>query len=234
MKIFLKILITGFLFLPIFANAQGEIVINEIAWMGQKDSYSHEWIELYNTTDNLINLTGWKLKISKTEILLKENLGANSYYLMERTNDSVISEQKADIIFKKAFNNKGEILTLINEQGQEVDRIDCSQGWFAGDNKTKQTMERINPLADGNDKANWQNSENENGTPKEKNSSGTKKEEIKSEESTLNNASVGNSASTKEENQNNQLPISIETYLTASIVAILSAGSVLATKKLST
>ncbi|MFA5080127.1 MAG: lamin tail domain-containing protein [Candidatus Paceibacterota bacterium] len=228
MKISLKISIIIFLLLPVFIFAKGEIIINEIAWMGQKDSYSHEWIEFYNTTDKAMSLKNWKLKISKTEIPLKGILEANSYYLMERNSDSIVDNQKADVIFKKAFNNKGEIIVLINEQGQEIDKIDCSLGWFSGDNKTKQTMERINPLSNGNDKANWQNSENENGTPKEKNSAGTKKEEAKSE-GTIPNAN--NTVTAKKENQDSQLPISTKTYFVAGIIAIFSAGSVLKIKK---
>ncbi|MDD5639721.1 MAG: lamin tail domain-containing protein [Candidatus Pacebacteria bacterium] len=231
MKILLKISIIIFLLLPVFIFAKEEVVINEIAWMGQKDSYSHEWIELYNATDEEINLKNWKLQISKTEIPLKGTLEANSYYLMERSSDDTVNNQKADLIFKKAFNNKGETIILINEQGQEIDKIDCSQGWFSGNNKTKQTMERINPLSNGNDKTNWQNSENENGTPKEKNSIGTKKEEVKSESSSISDANADNSVIAKKENTNNQLPVSAQTYCVASMIAIFSAGSVLAIKK---
>ena len=37
------------------------VVINEIAWMGTKDSYNNEWIELYNNTNFDINLKDWKI-----------------------------------------------------------------------------------------------------------------------------------------------------------------------------
>ncbi|MFA6347891.1 MAG: lamin tail domain-containing protein [Candidatus Paceibacterota bacterium] len=230
-KIFSRPLIIIFLLVPITTFARGEVVINEIAWMGQKDSYSKEWIELYNTTNKEINLINWKLKISKIEVPLKGIIAANSYFLLERNSDNTVTELKADIIFKKAFNNKGEIIILSDRKGQEIDKIDCSSGWFSGDNKTKQTMEKIIPLEDGNNKTNWQNSENENGTPKEKNSIGTKKEPAKTEiDSTL---GVANNNTDVIENSSSQLPIPAETYFVAGITAILSAGSILVIKKLS-
>jgi hypothetical protein len=234
MKVFLKIFIASFLFLPVFVFAQKEIAINEIAWMGQKDSYSKEWIELYNPNDKAISLSGWKIKISKTEINLKGLIAAKSYYLMEHNNDNTVLNEKADFIFKKALNNKGEILILSDNSGKEVDRIDCSQGWFAGDNKTKHTMERKDYMADGSEKTNWQTSENENGTPKSENSKGlvsnNKKDENKTSVTTDSTGTSDNSRINKDDSYS---PVSAETYFVASIVALLSASSVLAIKKLS-
>jgi len=233
MKLFLKIFIASFLFLPVFVFAQKEIVINEIAWMGQKDSYSKEWIELYNGTEKAISLSGWKIKISKTEISLKGLIAAKSYYLMEHNNDNTVLNEKADFIFKKALNNKGEIVTLSDNSGKEVDRVDCSQGWFAGDNKTKQTMERKDYLADGSEKTNWQTSENENGTPRSENSKGLVSNNKKDESSQDTQGAVSPSNNETIKKTNNDSPVSAETYFVASIVALFSAGSVLAVKKLS-
>ena len=41
---------------------QSNVVINEIAWMGSAASASDEWIELKNTTNESINLSGWTLQ----------------------------------------------------------------------------------------------------------------------------------------------------------------------------
>lgn len=38
-----------------------EIIINEMAWAGSSASSSDEWIELYNTTDQPIDLAGWQI-----------------------------------------------------------------------------------------------------------------------------------------------------------------------------
>ena len=39
----------------------GDVVINEIAWGGSAASSADEWIELYNTTGQLVALTDWSL-----------------------------------------------------------------------------------------------------------------------------------------------------------------------------
>ncbi|MBU4204750.1 lamin tail domain-containing protein [Patescibacteria group bacterium] len=70
----------------------------------------------------------------------------------------------ADLIYKGALNNNGEYLGLYNVLNNLVDEIDCSSGWFTGDNTTKQTMEKT-PIG-------WQMSENPGGTPRAKNGTG--------------------------------------------------------------
>jgi len=143
------------------------IVINEVCWMGDANKTSNEWIELYNNTNNLISLENWILKIDETEIKLKGVILPQGFYLISRNKN-----MDADLIFSKALKNTGNKLSLYNDAKNVIDEINWTKGWPAGDNKTKQTMEKINPLLSGNLKNNWQKSENSNGTPKQKNSNG--------------------------------------------------------------
>jgi len=39
----------------------GDVVINELMWMGSSKGASDEWIELRNTTGGTINISGWQL-----------------------------------------------------------------------------------------------------------------------------------------------------------------------------
>jgi len=64
--------------------------------------------------------------------------------------------------------NPGMKVVLKDNFGNIVDEVDAQQGWPAGDNETKRTMERIA----GSDPAMWQTSEKAGGTPKAKNSMG--------------------------------------------------------------
>lgn len=130
------------LFLPPLVNAA--VFINEICWMGDKDSYRNEWVELYNSSTSPISLSAWKL--------------------MEKNLDGKIPPQ-GFLLFKIILNNKGEHLKLIDDQGILIDELDCSSGWPFGDNKTKQTMEKRDTF-DG-----WQSSRNPGGTPLAENSS---------------------------------------------------------------
>jgi len=167
-------LIFSFLLLasPILGESELlSVVANEIAWMGTKSSYNNEWIELYNNKSFQINLEGWKLaaKDGTPEINLSGIIPANGFYLLERTNDDTLPEVSADQIYSGALENSGESLILYDSSGNPIDSVNCSSGWFAGDNSTKQTMERKNPLSTASSE-NWGTSQNSGGTPKAKNS----------------------------------------------------------------
>jgi hypothetical protein len=149
-----------------------DIVINEIAWMGTKTSANDEWIELSNKTSRNINLEGWLLKAKdgSPEIELKGKISAKGFYLLERTDDESIPYLEADQIYKGSLENRGEDLELYDNLGNLIDKVDCRSGWFAGNNKTKQTMERKIPLFAGNNPDNWQTSQVAGGTPRAENS----------------------------------------------------------------
>ena len=151
------------------------VVINEIAWMGTKTSANDEWIELRNNSNSTINLKNWKIiaKNKSLEIYLKETIPSQGFYLLERTDESTLPDILANQIYKGALTNKGEYLQLIDPKNNVIDEVDCSRGWFRGDNETKQTMERKNPESSGQDPDSWQTSQDPGGTPKAKNSIGT-------------------------------------------------------------
>jgi len=160
-----------------FALSQEKIiVINEIAWMGTQEQWQNEWVELYNPTDSPISIDKWilKAKDDSPRIGLSGRIGALSYFLLERTDDTTIPEIPAHQIYKGGLNNEGEHLVLVNNFGKIVDEIDCTLGWFGGSNETKKTMERINPLLFGSDMDNWKTSQKAGGTPGEENSPKTK------------------------------------------------------------
>lgn len=133
-----------FLFVP-FA-AFGSVRVNEIAWMGTAISANNEWIELYNDDDVLVDLSGWTLfaeGVKKLSIPLSGTVAPKSFFLLERTNDDTVSGVPADQIYTGALGNGGETLVLKDKSGVEVQKIDASTGWLAGDNVTKETMQWI-------------------------------------------------------------------------------------------
>lgn len=144
------------------------VVINEIAWMGTASNRPQdEWLELYNNTDQDINLTGWKIKATNNYFTwnnTSSTIKAHDYYLLERTNDdTTVSDILADRIFTLSggLNNNGENLVLLNNSGEIIDQVDNSGGfWFAGQKDTKyKTMERINSNKPGTQASNWQTSD---------------------------------------------------------------------------
>ena len=149
-----------------------DIVINEIAWMRTEISSSDEWIELYNNTNAPVDLEGWTLKAvdGSPEVKLTNIIPAQSFYLLERTDEETIPNVLANQIYKGTMRNNGENLELSDNFGNLIDSTDCGSGWFAGNNSTKKTMERISPMLPGSRPDSWQTSQNPGGTPKEKNS----------------------------------------------------------------
>ena len=149
------------------------VVINEIAWMGTEAHYTDEWIELYNNTTSSIDLAGWRILKSgedfitiSTSTAVTTTIPAQGFFLLERTNHDTTSEP-ADLIYgndghKWALHNEGEILKLIDNQWNLVDKVDCIKnenqhcvGWFAGDREKRISMERISATTTGTTSTNW-------------------------------------------------------------------------------
>jgi len=174
MKDFFKKIIVAAVILPAAFSAQAKeghnIVINEISWMGTLESHANEWIELYNPNDFDIMLDDWILKTESESIniTLKGIIKKKDFFILERTSEETLSEIKSDLIYKGALNNKGDSLFLYNNEGILIDKVECSHGWFSGDNETKETMERISPFELDNLSQNWQNGPVE-GSPRKEN-----------------------------------------------------------------
>jgi len=127
-----------------YASPSFSILINEVAWMGTATSSYDEWIELYNKASQSIDLTNWLLEAEDgtPSIVLTASISANGYYLLERTDDTTISNINADQIYTGDLHNSGENLFLKDNNGNIIDQVDCADGWFAGDNDEKRTMEK--------------------------------------------------------------------------------------------
>jgi len=153
---------------PIRLDWRKDVVINEIAWAGTiDDSFGRadEWIELFNNTDQDIDLNNWRLKVADRDIIFTTSttIAANGFFLWERTDDSAVQNITADSTstLQYGLKNTGEYLNLVDSTGEIVDEVDCSSGgWFAGSNtsSTFRSMARISSKITGNDKINWQTS----------------------------------------------------------------------------
>lgn len=163
------------------------VIINEVAWSGAAASTADEWIELYNTTSQPIDLTGWVItSTSGLNIPLAGIIEANGFYLVERTDDNTVSDILADltISFGGGLLNGGDTLFL-SMAGEVIDTANSDGGSWPGGSSSPDylSMERIDPLAPDTE-ANWQSNDTVtrngqdaagtplNGTPRQANSSG--------------------------------------------------------------
>ena len=173
MSAIVKSVVWGLLIILVaFTVSAGEqgLVINEVAWGGSRENRAGEWIELYNTSGEAIDLEGWSLASAdgSPEIFLVGTINplqtgsdlVGGYYLLERNDDNAVPGIKADQIYTGALNDGGEALSLINPEGRVVDTANRGGGpWLAGgtNGDSPCTMERIDPTVP-DDPANWASS----------------------------------------------------------------------------
>jgi hypothetical protein len=135
------------------------VVISEIGWMGTTDLDVDEWMELYNASDNPVDLSNWTLKAvdGTPSILLVGVIPGHGFFLLERTDDTTISDSPANQIYSGALGNSGEHLQLKDNNQVIMDSVNCTAGWFAGANTLKISMERRHPNLNGSQAASWAN-----------------------------------------------------------------------------
>jgi hypothetical protein len=180
------------------------VVISEVAWAGTAASPNDEWIELYNRSQGPVDLAGWTLAFGDVVIHLGKVEGATvevrttvipqgGFLLLERSDDSTISDVAADLVYRGTLSNAGVTLRLRDPSGAEVDTAnEGCEGWAAGSATGPvlyASMERVDPS--GADLAtNWRTNDGVlrtgrdalggevNGTPRAKNSATTAAETI--------------------------------------------------------
>ncbi len=169
--------------IPFSAGAQEgtTVLINEIAWMGtsvegidSNQQWRYEWLELRNTIERPIVLNGWSVELYRGEeiyfqIPLAGSVPASGYFLIGA------SEKIPNLDVNYAnlggkFVNTGMKVVLKDTSGNIADEVDGKDGWPAGDNETKRTMEKTDQ--------GWQTSLNSGGTPKQENSAGFSEPEL--------------------------------------------------------
>jgi hypothetical protein len=148
-----------------------EIIFNEIAWMGSPLSSTAEWMEIKNISSATVSLSGWGLldTSGKIKISFTGNDGAlapGGLLLLSRGTTTLAGAIGATKTYSGDLVNTGDTLALMDPQCDVSDYLDASGGWPAGNNTTKQTLERD---ADG---IGWHTSVQPGGTPGAENSAG--------------------------------------------------------------
>lgn len=141
------------------AAGPGAVVINEVAWAGSNDNSSDEWIELYNTTSQPIDLSGWYIEDDGASAYLINSgvVAPHGFFLIEDNEDAV--NVTADAVIGLSLANTGDSLTLNDAAGVEIDAVNKSGGaWPAGHVTGKLSMERTDPKTD-----NWASAVSGNG-----------------------------------------------------------------------
>lgn len=122
----------------------GLVRINEVAWAGTQASAFDEWMELFNTGPDPVDLTGWRLTDGgDVDVTLQGALPGHGFYLLERTDDQPVADVPANLIYTGGLNNAGESLRLLDPSGRTIDTANAGGGsWPAGAASPRASMAR--------------------------------------------------------------------------------------------
>ncbi|MCX8056458.1 MAG: lamin tail domain-containing protein [Ignavibacteria bacterium] len=157
---------------------QMSVVINEI--MYEPLTGFAEYIEIYNASNDSINLAGWRLVEGGGKTF---NLSTRTFYLKKDEFMVVASDSSilnlypylidyARIGLVKIMNssdlslsNSGDIVVLRDIFGNTIDSVAYSPKWHNPeiDDSKGRSLEKINPTLNSNDGRNWSTSVNPNG-----------------------------------------------------------------------
>ncbi len=157
-----------------------DIIINEIypAPKEEADLPYAEYIELYNRSEKIFNLEGFRLtKDGGISLELPVTfLKPDEYVVIYEKNEIVdfsVFGKKIPLDYLFSLNNKEGAIELYSPEGRIVDAIQYSDSWY-GDPVKKQggwSLERINPQMPCDGAINWRASDSElGGTPAQINS----------------------------------------------------------------
>ena len=157
------------------------VVINEI--MPNPGSSQCEFIELYNISNERINLGGWTIDDGSGNITavssVNKNLETNSFFLLSADSSIISNYNITDLTNVNILNSslslstKEDVIILKDALGNTIDSVHYYESWHNPNFITTQgkSLEKINPYLSGNEPENWSTSADINGaTPGKQNS----------------------------------------------------------------
>lgn len=141
--------------------ARTPVIINEVAWMGSEKSSGHEWLELKNVSGGAVTMSGWQLlnENEKLRITFPQQMVFNKgFMVLARSAANEALRLDADLAVSAALRNRNEGLRLFDNTCRLIDEVLAAPAWPAGNNSSKQTMQRAGDFT-------WANSFYVGGTP---------------------------------------------------------------------
>ena len=140
-----------------------DIVINEFMcdptpFVGLPDA---EFVEVYNTSSNYIDLTGWKLSDpSSTGTVGSHIIGPSEYALLIATGDTIPFAFYDNVVTVSSFpslNNSGDDIILQDAGDVLIDQLSYDLSWYQDEAKEDggYSLEQINPFASCTNPSNW-------------------------------------------------------------------------------
>jgi len=160
------------------ATESDNIVINEINYNSSDDFDSGDWIEIYNNSEEYVEISNWMIKDENPEpdfIFPYSTLLEPNGYLVICRNYSLFSEKYPEVLnyiigLNFGLDGGGEHVELFNSSNIIVDslRYNDHSPWPEEPDGNGPTLELKNPILNNSLGENWQGSF-EHGSPGEKN-----------------------------------------------------------------
>lgn len=143
--------------------AHARVVINEIFYHAPDDIEDLEYLELHNSGDQAVDLSGWAFtRGMKFKFPPGSRIEAKGFLVLCRNRERFKAYYNAPIagVFDRPLSNKGERIELSDASGMVVDAVRYSDRapWPMGADGFSGSLERINPDANGEDPSNWASS----------------------------------------------------------------------------
>ena len=167
----------------VYAVVPGEVVINEVMWMGSTASSADEWIELRNTTDSEIVLSGWMLEKAATggdTLMIPDGMviPARGYFLIANyapSSEKSLLSATPDWVTTALSLANSKLQIVLKDVGENViDVADDAMGDPAAGNKDEKcSMVRNDPAGDGTLAGSWHTATEASGWKEEATEKGT-------------------------------------------------------------
>src|SRR5262249_35019949 len=152
------------------SHANGAVVVNEIMYHAPNDLDDLQYVELFNTGDKAVDLSGWKIKGAKHEFPAGSKIEAGGYLVVCKSAKEFKKAYGFDGggEFKGTLSHGGETVELIDAAGKVVDGVKYKTRapWPVAPDGESSALERICPTAPGDTPENWAPSPLAPGSPK--------------------------------------------------------------------
>src|SRR3954469_11311240 len=145
----------------LFCNwASATVVINEIFYHAPNDLEKLQWIELFNSDDQPVDISGWSLDQGRLFTFPKDTaIAANGYLIVALDTNQFRLNYRLPSVgpLKKPLKHGGGNIELQNAAGERVDlaKYKDQDPWPASPDGYSSSLERICPTASGEIAENW-------------------------------------------------------------------------------
>ncbi len=143
--------------LTAIAYARHSVIINEI--MFSPFSGEPEFLELFNTSDDTLNLSNWSVQIGESKTLLSSIRILPLTYLVVANTTTFPARYNLDknLIYTpdrslNSLSSNGDIILVRDWIGAVIDSVYYQPTWGGGDGRS---IEKIKPSLDANSSASW-------------------------------------------------------------------------------